>query len=202
MQIENKMSPLSDPSKNIFELIKCFEDPAYFIQNYVKINNFVVGIIPFILRTGQKEWLKNAQEKREYNLDTIRREGTSSLFSAYILWSMIFKENFRAGVIGCNNNAAADHIEYIRNMFEQLPDWIRNLCKVESSLKTRFELENGSRVHSYAVTANILRGQSFNLVYFDQFRHAKDKDRTEFMRCIRPVIASDSTSKFITVTSG
>ena len=56
-----KGTPYNYSEEEVEELIKCKEDPIYFIKNYVKIVNLDEGLINFGLRDYQEVTIKNFQ---------------------------------------------------------------------------------------------------------------------------------------------
>lgn len=50
--------------ETVHELLKCSQNPTYFIENYVKVQHPVRGMIPFALYPYQKRLVKNYHNNR------------------------------------------------------------------------------------------------------------------------------------------
>lgn len=46
------------------EIIKCKRDPAYFIKNYIRVNNLDKGIVPFVLYPYQEKLIEQYHNNR------------------------------------------------------------------------------------------------------------------------------------------
>jgi hypothetical protein len=66
-------------SKNsISELLKCKNDPIYFIENYIKIFNQSMGVVPFKLFNKQKEFIRLFIEKHKVLVLKSRQTGMTT----------------------------------------------------------------------------------------------------------------------------
>ena len=57
------------------ELVKCYNDPIYFIENYAKIVHIDKGLVPFKLYDYQKEIVRLTMENRYVLLKLPRQSG-------------------------------------------------------------------------------------------------------------------------------
>jgi len=64
-----------------------------------------------------------------------------------------------------------------------------------------FELDNESCVQAGAVGMDSTRGQSYNLVFINNFSHVKPEVAETFYQCILPVLMSGTKSKLV-IASG
>lgn len=55
---------LSYTEEQIAEIVKCTEDPIYFIRNYVKIVNVDLGLVPFDMWPFQEEMVNTFHNNR------------------------------------------------------------------------------------------------------------------------------------------
>ena len=66
------------------EVIKSGKDPAYFINNYVKISHPMRGLIPFKTYDFQTELIKDFNDHRFNVILKARQLGISTTTAAYI----------------------------------------------------------------------------------------------------------------------
>jgi hypothetical protein len=71
---------------NIQEYLKCKTDPLYFIENYIKIFNQRMGVVPFKMFEKQKEFIRLWLEKHKMLVLKSRQTGMSTTLQALSLW--------------------------------------------------------------------------------------------------------------------
>jgi len=71
---------------NIQEYLKCKTDPIYFIENYIKIFNQRMGVVPFKMFEKQKEFIRLWLEKHKMLVLKSRQTGMSTTLQALSLW--------------------------------------------------------------------------------------------------------------------
>lgn len=57
------------------ELVRCSQDPVYFVENYVRVQHPVKGIVPFHLRDYQKKMIRGFHENRWTVVLSARQSG-------------------------------------------------------------------------------------------------------------------------------
>jgi hypothetical protein len=126
------------------ELIKCSNDPIYFINNYVKFSSFKEDNAPFLLYPAQEEIVKKIH-KNKYNLIKAPRQfGKSSVPLFYLLHQAIFKSNCNIVISSFSYQNSKYLLERFYNTYEQLPDWIKPGIVKRTSMW--IILKNNSRV--------------------------------------------------------
>lgn len=68
----------------IMDLKKCKDDPIYFIENFVKVQHPVKGVVPMALYEYQKEMLLTIHENRDSSILASRQLGKCFLDSTSI----------------------------------------------------------------------------------------------------------------------
>ena len=185
---------------DITELVKCSEDPTYFIENYCKIEHPVNGpqLLPMPNQGHQRKMIQSYHK----NLKTIvlapRQMLTTSTTCAYILWHAIFKPNQFILITSNAKINAGESIQRIRFMYNNLPTWLKVPLGL-SSLRDTIEFMNGSVISSAAVSATTGRGRTVSLLYCDNFGNLTQNTAEPFWASIYPSIASFSK---IIISSG
>ena len=86
--INVKRAGVSDEwsEEKILEYKKCTDDPAYFIQKYVKIISLDEGLVPFKLYEYQDKLINHFHDNRFNIVLACRQSGISITTCAYLLW--------------------------------------------------------------------------------------------------------------------
>jgi hypothetical protein len=190
---------LSYTEEQVKEIIKCTEDPVYFIRTYVKIVNVDLGLIPFDMWDFQEKMVQDFHENRFCICKMPRQVGKTTTTVGYMLWSVLFQDDYVAGILANKGSLARDILSKIQKAYEYLPLWLQQGIIVWN--KGNIELENGSKIFAYATSAAGVRGGSFNLIFLDEFAFVPHNMATEFFTSTYPVISSGKTSKVIIVST-
>ena len=181
------------------EYIKCVKDPVHFIRTYVKIISLDHGIIPFEMWDWQEDLVRSYHENRFVISLIGRQSGKTQTTTAYLLWCILFNENFTAAILANKHSTSIEIMERLKTSYELLPLWLQQ--GVISWNKTSIELENGSRTFSNSTSPAAIRGFAINLIFLDEFAIVPDHIQEEFFRSVFPTISSGKTTKvFITST--
>ena len=65
--------------KNVQEVMKCMDDPKYFIENYLKIVTIDKGLVPFEMYDFQREMVDKFNENRFTICKLPRQSGKSTI---------------------------------------------------------------------------------------------------------------------------
>lgn len=180
------------------EIIRCEQDPSYFIDNYVMIVNVDKGLIHFKLWDFQKDLINTFHDNRFNIVKYPRQSGKSVTTIAYILWSILFNEEYVVAILANKGSLARDQLSRLQKAYEYLPKWLQQ--GIITWNKGSVELENGSKVFAYATSAAGVRGGSFNLILLDEFAFVPHNMAYEFFQSTYPVISSGKTTKVIIVS--
>ena len=185
--------------EQLVELAKCIEDPIYFIKNYVKIVNVDHGLVPFQMWPFQETMVRTFHEERFSICKMPRQVGKTTTAAGYMLWSVLFQENFNIAILANKGSLAREILDRIRYSYEYLPKWLQQGIVVWN--KGNIELENGSKIAAYATSASGVRGGSYNLIFLDEFAFVPQNMANEFFTSTYPVISSGKTTKVIIVST-
>ena len=188
---------LSYTEEQIKEILKCSEDPVYFIKNYVKIVNVDHGLVPFTMWPFQEDMVHTFHDNRFSICKMPRQVGKTTTAAGYMLWSVLFQENYNIAILANKGSLAREILGRIQYAYEYLPIWLQQGIKVWN--KGNIELENGSKIAAFATSAAGVRGGSYNLIFLDEFAFVPKNMADEFFTSTYPVISSGKTTKVIIV---
>jgi hypothetical protein len=147
-------------SEQVKELMKCKEDPIYFIENYCYIVSLDRGLILFSLYDCQREKVDVIMNNRKVILMEGRQQGKTITSAACILHYTIFNSNKTVAILANKSTAAREVLSRYQIMYENLPLWMQQGIKTWN--KGDVELENGSKVFTSATSTSGIRGKSVN----------------------------------------
>lgn len=186
--------PIDFQPQMIEEIIKCKEDPIYFIENYCKIISLDRGEILFKMYPCQKKKIKTLLDER-FILDMeSRQSGKTQTAAAAILWYVLFNEAKTVAILANKAAAAREVMSRIQFMYMRLPKWLQH--GVMTWNKGDIELENGSKIFTAATSATAITGRSCSLVYVDEAALVPNNLAEEFFTSAWPTISSGKTTKF------
>lgn len=177
-------------NEQVKELIKCSEDPVYFIQNYCQIQHPVKGAIEFDLYDYQIKMIENYHQNRNNIVLSARQTGKSTTSSMYLLWFAIFHFDKTILIASNKNKGAMEMIERIQFAYQYLPFWLKPGIPDDGWNKHAIKFDNGSRIESEATTENSGRGMSISLLYLDEFAFVKPSIAEEFWSAISPTLST------------
>lgn len=180
----------------IQELGKCAEDPAYFINEYVKVIHPIEGIVPFKLFPFQERMIREINGNRFSLVRKFRQAGITTLSAAYSLWTIIFHDHKNVMVVSIGDRESRAFLERVVAMFDDLPAWL----KPEEVMRNKhvLKLSTGSQVKSQPAGAG--RGESVSLLIVDEAAFV-DKMR-EFWMAIYPTISTGGSACIISTVNG
>lgn len=185
--------------EQVKEILKCSEDPVYFIKTYVKIVNVDKGLVPFDMWPFQENMVETFHENRFSICKMPRQVGKTTTSAGYMLWCVLFQENYNIAILANKGSLAREILGRIQYAYEYLPIWLQQGIKVWN--KGNFELENGSKIAAFATSAAGVRGGSYNLIFLDEFAFVPKNMADDFFTSTYPVISSGKTTKVIIVST-
>lgn len=177
------------------ELIKCQEDPVYFIENYCQIVTLDHGLQLFKLYDCQKRKVHHILNNRKAILMEGRQQGKTITSAACILWYTLFQDAKTVAIMANKTAAAREVMSRYQGMYENLPIWMQQ--GVRTWNKGDVELENGSKVFTAATTASGIRGRSVNWLYIDEAAIIPNTVAEQFFASVYPTISAGQTTKIL-----
>ncbi len=198
--IQHKLSTQKDvklqyTKEQIQEYIKCSEDVDYFCEKYVKIVSVDKGLVPFKPFEYQKKMFKTFDENRFSICKMPRQVGKTTGVVGYLLHKVLFNENYNIAVLANKERQAREILSRIQLAYEWLPKWMQQ--GIVEWNKGNIELENGSKILASSTSSSAVRGQSYNLVYLDEFAFVPRNVQDAFFASVFPTISSGQTSKLL-----
>ena len=177
------------------ELMRCKEDPQYFIENYCYIVSLDQGLILFKLYECQREKVDIIMNNRKVILMEGRQQGKTITSAACILHYSIFNSNKTIAILANKSTAAREVLSRYQIMYENLPLWMQQGIKTWN--KGDVELENGSKVFTSATSTSGIRGKSVNWLYIDEAAIIPNNVAEEFFTSTYPTIMAGETTKVL-----
>lgn len=193
--LKNAGVPIEWTPAKLKEYAKCAEDPIYFFEHYIKIIHVDHGLIKFKPREYQKEMIKLVFDNRFTIVKWPRQHGKTTTVAAMLLWYALFKKKFNIALLAHKQDQAIEIMERIQLAFENLPDWLQQGIVTWNKKKIKFE--NGSRISAWATSAGGVRGQTYNIVYLDEFAFVAPNEQETFYTATYPVITSGKNTKIV-----
>jgi hypothetical protein len=183
----------------VIEFLKCKEDPVYFALKYIRIVSLDEGLIPFEMYDFQKELIQNFHEKR-FNIAKLPRQtGKSTTVVSYLLHYALFNDNIRIAILANKAETARELLQRLQLSYENLPKWLQQ--GVGSWNKGSLELENGSKIVAASTSSSAVRGNSFNIIFLDEFAFIPTHIAEQFFSSVYPTISSGKTTKVIIIST-
>ena len=185
--------------KNVQEVMKCMDDPKYFIENYLKIVTIDKGLVPFEMYDFQREMVDKFHENRFTICKLPRQSGKSTIIVSYLLHYVLFNDNVNVAILANKSSTARDFLGRSQLAYEHLTK-----CMQQGVLnwnKGSLELENGSRIVAASTSSSAVRGSTFNIIFLDEFAYVPNNIAEEFFSSVYPTISSGKKSKVMIVST-
>ena len=185
--------------KQIEEYVKCAKDPIYFIRKFVKIIHVDHGLIPLDLYEYQERMVSTFNDNRFVITKMPRQSGKSTAVVGYILHYILFNQDKNVALLANKAELARELLDRLKKAYENLPLWLQQGIVVWN--KGSIELENGSKIIATSTTGSAARGQSFSLVFLDEFAFVPHGLADDFFKSVYPTISSGTETKMIIVST-
>lgn len=183
----------------IQEILKCVNNPLYFINNYVKIISLDEGLIPMKPYPYQEKMISTIHDNRFSIFCVSRQCGKTTSYVAYILWYILFNSTKRVVILANKAKTARSILAKVKLAYEEIPLWLQQ--GVAEWNKSSIELENGCRVEADSTSGNAARGDSVNLLILDELAFVPANIAEDFFRSVYPTISKGSTTKIVIVST-
>ena len=211
MQLDDRSAYKSNPllkqrgvqidftKEQVSEVIKCSQDPEYFLENYIKVISLDDGIVPFIPYPFQRKLIDSFHNNRFSICKLPRQSGKSVTVTAYLIHQAIFRDNINIAILANKRETAFELMAKLQTSYENLPKWLQQ--GVLGWNKGSIELENGSRITASSTSSSAVRGFSYNIVMLDEFAFVPTNVADEFFSSVYPTISSGKSTKVIIVST-
>ncbi len=175
------------------EYLRCMDNPAYFVKNYVKIISLDKGLIPFELYPYQEKMFEHFEKNRFSIVLAPRQSGKSISCVGYILWYSLFKPDKTIAILANKGATAREMLSRITLALENIPFFLQPGCKALN--KGSIEFDGNTKIFAAATTGSSIRGRSCSLLYLDEFAFVENS--AEFYTSTYPVVTSGTSTKVI-----
>jgi hypothetical protein len=185
--------------EQIKEFIKCRDNPLYFAKTYVKIVSLDEGLIPFRMWDFQEELIENFHNHRFNIAKMARQTGKSTTCVSYLMHYAIFNANVKIAILANKAETSRELLSRLQLSYENLPKWMQH--GILSWNKGSLELENGSKIIAASTSSSAVRGNSFNIIFLDEFAFIPNNIAEQFFSSVYPTISSGKTTKVIIIST-
>ena len=185
--------------EQVEEIIKCSNDPEYFLTNYIKVISLDDGIVPFHPYPFQQKLVDSFHNNRFTICKLPRQSGKSVTVTAYLIHQAIFRDNINIAILANKRETSFELMAKLQTSYENLPKWLQQ--GVLGWNKGSIELENGSRITASSTSSSAVRGFSYNIVMLDEFAFVPTNIADEFFSSVYPTISSGKSTKVIIVST-
>ena len=192
-------TPTRFTKKQVEEVIKCLNNPKYFIEHYLKIVTIDKGLVPFQMYDFQRKMVDTFHDNRFTICKLPRQSGKSTIIVSYLLHYTLFNDNVNVAILANKSSTARDLLGRLQLAYEHLPKWMQQ--GVLNWNKGSLELENGSRIVAASTSSSAVRGSTFNIIFLDEFAYVPNNIAEEFFSSVYPTISSGQSSKVMIVST-
>ena len=154
------------------ECVKAGRDPAYFINNYVKISHPMEGLIPFKTYDFQKQLLYDFKDHRFNIILKARQLGISTITAAYAAWLLLFYREKNIVVMATKFATAGNLVKKVKAIIKNLPPWIR-VANITIDNRSSFKLSNSSEIKAISTSGDAGRSEALSLLIIDEAAHVE-----------------------------
>ncbi len=186
--------------EELAEYAKCMRDHVYFISHYVKITSVDEGIQSFTPYQFQEDILKSLEDNRFVIAKLPRQCGKSTVIvCGYFLWYVLFHTDVSVALLANTEDTAIMLLDRLKHSFELLPRFLKQ--GIEKWDQKLVKFANKARIRAAATSGSAIRGDTFNIVFLDEFAFVPANIALEFMASVFPVISSGKTTKLFIVST-
>jgi hypothetical protein len=183
----------------IQEIIKCREDPIYFIKNYIYIINLDDGKVKFNLYPFQERLIDTIHNNKRILGKIGRQSGKTATVSAWLCHFTIFNANKTSAILANKEATAREILSRIKMMIENLPDFLK--IGIEEWNKSSIVCENGSRILASSTSSSAIRGYSIANLFLDEFAFISPGIFEDFFQSVYPTVSSSNTARIIMIST-
>ena len=185
--------------KQVAEFIKCKDNPVYFTRNYIKIVSLDEGLVPFKMWDFQEQLIENFHKER-FNIAKLPRQtGKSTTVVSYLLHYALFNDNVKIAILANKAETARELLSRLQLAYENIPKWMQ--MGIVAWNRGSMELENGSKIIAASTSSASVRGNSFNIIFLDEFAFIPNHISEQFFSSVYPTISSGKTTKVIIIST-
>lgn len=180
------------------EIVKCGQDPVYFINKYMKVQHPKRGTIPFKTYDFQNDVITAMREHRFNIVLKSRQLGLSTITAAYAVWLSIFYKDQNILIIATKKDVAVNLIKKIKFMLKSIPEWLV-MPKYEET-QTSIRYTNGSEIKAVPTSPDAGRSEALSLLIVDEAAIIRDFD--EIWTGLAPTLSTGGSAILLSTPYG
>lgn len=176
------------------ELIKCKDDPVYFIKTYCTVVHPVMGSVPLSLYDYQEDAIRTYNSNKRVIQLSSCQTGKTSVLVGYVLWYAIFNPHKTILFTSPNLTQSSETRNRFRLMLAKLPNWMKDSLQLNPVVDNRREImfSHYSSVLFHNMDNHTGRGLNISMLVCDEFALADSSVQHEFYASILPAIGQNS----------
>src|SRR5579863_1716271 len=151
------------------EIIKCGQNPAYFIRTYCKIKHPVRGTVPFKMYPFQEDCVRDFLKHRYNVILKSRQMGITTISAAYAAWLAYFHRDKNIMILATKLKTASGFIRKVRDILNGLPSLLK-LCQHDGNMQ-EIRFSNGSFISASTSSSSAGRSEALSLLIIDEAAH-------------------------------
>lgn len=156
---------------------RCRQSVTWFLRSFGKVKHPSAGIIPFDTFSYQRHAIKCFRKYRMNIFRKCRQAGISKISGAFAAWFALFNSNKTILIVSRTDEDAMNFLrENILFIYNNLPDWMRELWKPVKQNEHEIVFPNGSRIRSLTSHPDVLRSNSSSLNIIDEIAFIQNAD--------------------------
>ena len=190
---------VTSKNRQVQEIIKCGKDPIYFLNNYMKIQHPIKGLIKFDTFDFQDECVESFIDNRFSVILKSRQLGMSTLIAAYSVWLALFQKDKNILVIATKLSVAQNFMTKIKVMIRSLPPWLV-LPQIVSNNKQLIEFSHGSTIKAIPTSDDAGRSEALSLLIVDEAAFIRNFD--EIWTGLYPTLSTGGRAIVLSTPNG
>jgi len=161
-------------TQQVDEILKCGDDPIYFIKTYLHIQHPVKGRLPFHLYPFQEDCIRDFCKYKKNIILKSRQLGLSTTTAAYCLWKALFRRDQNIIIVATKLEVGKFMVQKIRTAFQMLPKWMLDTLELTEPTTESVKyvsFNNGSKITAIPTAADAGRGEAVSLLIVDEAAH-------------------------------
>ena len=153
---------------NIWKETNLCNDFSYFCENYIKIDNPKLGVIPFYQYSYQKRMVKYLESNQFLMCKKFRQGGFTTLVNVYLFWKCLFDQNIKTCSLFLMDREVISISYKFKQIINELPNWMKSKIEKITDREIKFTTNSKMRFLSSKEDPNSLRGNKINYAVFDE----------------------------------
>ena len=183
----------------INEVIKCGQNPVYFMNKYLKIQHPLKGLIQFNTFPFQDDCVQDFNDHRFNIILKSRQLGLSTLVAAYAVWQAVFYKEKNILIIATKLAVAQNFIRKVKTYIKSMPNWLL-VPTITANNKQQVEFSNGSQIKAVPTSEDAGRSEALSLLIVDEAAFVRNFD--ELWMGLYPTLSTGGRAILLSTPNG